>query len=121
MASSCSMVATTVISGFLSIVPSLALDGADELAGMVFGTADIDDGSVGRGRGVLDHPTQAAFDPTVAASCAQRNPFGQNVWRRGDQDHQHVGIGAAHCANDSTRYVGDDRTPRADVAIDCSP
>src|SRR5439155_21262703 len=111
MASSCSMVATTVISGFLSIVPFLALDDADELAGMVFGAADVDDGHVRHGRGVLDRAAQAAFQPAVAASRAHRNPFSQNVRWRGDRNHQHISIGAAHCANHSARYVGNDSAP----------
>src|ERR1041384_6372408 len=120
MASSCSMVATTVISGLLSFVPFLALDDAYELAGMIFGTADVDDGDVRRGRGVLHRAAQAVFGQAVAASCAHRNPFGQNVWRRRDRNHDHVGVGATHGASDRARYVGDDGAPSADVVVDCA-
>src|SRR4051812_37856079 len=121
MASSCSMVATTVISGLLSFVPFLALDDTDELAGVVFGAADVNDGNVGCRRGVLDRAAQAVFDHAVAASCAHRNPFSQNVWRRGDQHHHHVDIGAAHGANHGARYVGDDGAPSADFVVDRAP
>src|SRR6185369_15245866 len=118
MASSCSMVATTVISGLLlSIVPFLALDDADELAGMIFGTAGVNDRYVRRRRGVLHRAAQTVFDLAVAASCAHRNPFSQNVWRCGDHNHHHVGIGAAHCANYGARYVGDDGSSGADFIV----
>src|SRR5438874_9289734 len=98
MASSCSMVATTVISGLLSIVPFLALDDADKLAGMIVGAAGVDDRHVGRSRGVLHGAAQTVFDRAVAASCAHRNSFSQYVWRRRDQHHHHASIGAAHGA-----------------------
>jgi len=47
-----------------------------------------------------------------------RNPFSQNVWRRRNQNHHHVGIGAAHGANHRARYVGDDGSPSADFVVD---
>src|SRR6478735_7945712 len=117
MASSCSMVATTVISGFLSFVPFPALDDADELAGVVFGTAGIDDGNVRRSRGILHRAAQTVFDRAVAASCAHRNPFCQYVWRRRDQDYSDVGISAAHCANHRTRDVDDDGSSSTDFVV----
>src|SRR6267142_284871 len=118
MASSCSMVATTVISGFLSIVPFLALDDADELEGVIFGAGGVDDGHVGRRRGVLHRAAQTVFDRAVAASCAHRNPYSQHVWRRGDQNHHYFGIATTHGANHGARYVGDDGSSGADFVVD---
>src|ERR671924_533463 len=118
MASSCSMVEITVTLTLPSIVPFLALDDADELARMIFGTAGIDDGDVGRGGGILHRATQARFELAVAAPLPHRKPFGQNVWRGSDRNHHHVGIGTAHRANHGARYVGNDGSPGADLFVD---
>src|SRR6478736_4868472 len=114
MASSCSMVATTVMfESLLSIAPFLALDGADQLAGVIFGAADIDDGDVGHRSGILHRATEASLEPAVAASRAHRDPFGQNVRGRRDRNHDHVGIGGASRADRGARYVGNDGAPGA--------
>ena len=48
-------------------VPPLALDDPHQLARMIFGAADIDDGDIGRGRGVVDGATEPLLDLAVAA------------------------------------------------------
>src|SRR5512138_496438 len=106
MASSCSMVATTLISSSLSTVPLLALDDPKKLPSMVFSAAGIDDGHVGRLRGVLDRAVQTAVQTAVALPRAHRDPFSQNLGRRRDRNHHDIGIGTARGADHGMRHVG---------------
>ena len=44
--------------------------------------------------------------------------YGENLSRRGNRNHNGVGIGAAHCFDHGPRYVGNYRAIGADVVVD---
>src|SRR6478672_11478939 len=102
MASSCSTVSITDIPFSLPyrlFLPALIPDHAQELAAMIVRGAGVEDGDIGRRRGVVDAAGEAFGDVAVAVPRARGKPGGQHLRWRSDRDHHDIPIGLAKCGD----------------------
>src|SRR6266702_4699492 len=106
----------SALTGAACLPASTAFDDSKKAPRVIFGGADIDDRDIGYG--VIDGATQPLFDRPVAVSSPDRQPFGENVWRRSDQHHDYIGIGTAHRLDHRARRIDHDLTPGADIIVD---
>src|SRR6478672_4877795 len=99
-------------------LPALAPDDPRQLAAVIVDAADIHYGEIRRRRGFVNGAAEPVLDLAVADPPPHRKPRVQHVPRRGDRDHDDVGIGGTYCGNDGAGGVGDDGAAGAELIID---